>query len=56
MLIGEGVTRGYWLFAVPALAGAWLMAFADPFRAVVSVTALGLRERSSEPVVRVART
>jgi drug/metabolite transporter, DME family len=30
VLIGERVTRAYWLFAVPALVGAWLMAFADP--------------------------
>jgi drug/metabolite transporter, DME family len=30
VLIGERVGRGYWLYAVPALAGAWLMAFADP--------------------------
>ncbi|MHA6779995.1 DMT family transporter [Pseudonocardia saturnea] len=32
-LIGERVRGGYWLFAVPALAGAWLMAFRDPFSA-----------------------
>ena len=31
LLLGERVGRGYWMFAVPALAGAWLMAFADPF-------------------------
>lgn len=31
VLLGERVGRGYWVFAVPALAGAWLMAFADPF-------------------------
>lgn len=31
VLIGERVRRGYWLFAVPALAGAWLMAFPNPF-------------------------
>jgi len=29
-LLGERLRRGYWLFAVPALLGAWLMAFADP--------------------------
>ena len=32
-LLGERVRRGYWLFAVPALAGAWLMAFRDPLSA-----------------------
>lgn len=32
-LIGERVRRGYWLFAGPALAGAWLMAFRDPLEA-----------------------
>ncbi|WP_308282803.1 DMT family transporter [Pseudonocardia nigra] len=30
LLLGERLRRGYWFFAVPALAGAWLMAFADP--------------------------
>lgn len=29
-LLGERLRPGYWAFAVPALAGAWLMAFADP--------------------------
>ena len=29
-LLGERLRRGYWMFAVPALLGAWLMAFADP--------------------------
>lgn len=33
LLLGERVRGGYWLFAVPALAGAWLMAFRDPFDA-----------------------
>ncbi|OZM84419.1 EamA family transporter [Pseudonocardia sp. MH-G8] len=33
LLLGERMRRGYWMFAVPALAGAWLMAFADPFSA-----------------------
>jgi drug/metabolite transporter (DMT)-like permease len=33
LLIGERVRSGYWLFAVPALAGAWFMAFRDPFSA-----------------------
>lgn len=40
LLLGERLRPGYWMFAVPALAGAWLMAFADPFdvhlRAVVA--------------------
>ena len=38
VLIGERVTAGFWLYAVPALIGAWLMAFADPFS--VAPTAL----------------
>ncbi|GAA4714148.1 DMT family transporter [Pseudonocardia yuanmonensis] len=29
-LLGERVRAGYWLFAVPALIGAWLVAFPDP--------------------------
>lgn len=29
-LLGERLRPGYWAFAVPALVGAWLMAFADP--------------------------
>lgn len=33
VLIGERVRSGYWFFAVPALAGAWFMAFRDPFSA-----------------------
>ncbi|MBC8092397.1 MAG: EamA family transporter [Pseudonocardia sp.] len=33
VLIGERVRRGYWLFAIPALAGAWLMAFKNPLAA-----------------------
>ncbi|WP_028933250.1 DMT family transporter [Pseudonocardia spinosispora] len=40
LLLGERLRPGYWTFAVPALAGAWLMAFADPLdvhlRAVVA--------------------
>nr|WP_226363502.1 EamA family transporter [Pseudonocardia abyssalis] len=32
-LIGERVRGRYWLFAVPALGGAWLMAFRDPLSA-----------------------
>lgn len=31
VLLGERLRSGYWLYAVPALAGAWLMAFANPF-------------------------
>lgn len=30
-ILGERLRRGYLLFVVPALAGAWLLAFADPF-------------------------
>lgn len=30
-LLGERLRPGYWMFATPALVGAWLMAFADPF-------------------------
>ncbi len=33
LLLGERMRRGYWLFAVPALAGAWLMAFPEPLSA-----------------------
>jgi drug/metabolite transporter, DME family len=33
LLLGERMRRGYWLFAVPALVGAWLMAFPDPLSA-----------------------
>ncbi|GAA4823615.1 DMT family transporter [Actinomycetospora corticicola] len=29
-LLGEQLRRGYWAYAVPALVGAWLLAFADP--------------------------
>ncbi|MCE0768750.1 DMT family transporter [Pseudonocardia kujensis] len=39
VLLGERVRVGYWLFAVPALLGAWLVAFPDPF--AVQVRALG---------------
>ncbi len=31
VLLGERLRSGYLLFAVPALAGAWMLAFADPF-------------------------
>lgn len=30
VLLGERFRRAYWVFAVPALAGAWLMAFPNP--------------------------
>lgn len=33
LLLGERIRRGYWMFALPALAGAWLMAFPSPFAA-----------------------
>jgi drug/metabolite transporter, DME family len=33
LLLGERMRRGYWLFAVPALVGAWFMAFPDPLSA-----------------------
>lgn len=33
LLLSERVRRGYWLFAVPALVGAWLMAFKNPLDA-----------------------
>ena len=36
-LLGEHIRRGYLWFAVPALAGAWLLTFPNPFH--VSVTA-----------------
>ncbi|GAA2901428.1 DMT family transporter [Pseudonocardia halophobica] len=38
-LLGERVRAGYWLFAVPALVGAWLVAFPDPL--AVQVRELG---------------
>lgn len=42
VLIGERVTRGYWFFAVPALVGAWLMAFADPLDVAPTAAAAAL--------------
>lgn len=33
LLLGERVRGRYWLFAVPALVGAWLVAFPDPLSA-----------------------
>lgn len=46
LLLGERLRPGYWMFVVPALAGAWLMAFADPFdvhlrAAVAALLAIG---------------
>jgi DME family drug/metabolite transporter len=37
-LLGERMRPGYWLFAIPALVGAWLVSFPDPFS--VAPTAL----------------
>jgi DME family drug/metabolite transporter len=42
LLLGERMRRGYWLFAVPALAGAWLMAFPDPLSAAPKAVAAAL--------------
>ncbi|MFC4948548.1 DMT family transporter [Pseudonocardia sp. GCM10023141] len=42
VLIGERVRRSYWLFAIPALAGAWLMAFANPFSVAPSAVTSAL--------------
>ena len=42
LLLGERTRRGYWLFAVPALAGAWLMAFPDPLSAAPQAIAAAL--------------
>lgn len=36
VLLGERLRRSYAVFAVPALAGAWLLTFADPFDASVA--------------------
>lgn len=33
VLLGERMRPAYWAYAVPAVAGAWLMAFPDPLRA-----------------------
>jgi drug/metabolite transporter (DMT)-like permease len=35
-LLGERLRPGYWMFAVPALVGAWLLTFADPFQVRVA--------------------
>ncbi len=42
LLLRERVTRRYPLFLLPALAGAWLLAFADPLRATPSSTVAAL--------------
>ena len=42
LLLGERMRRRYWFFAVPALAGAWLMAFADPLSAAPRAAAAAL--------------
>lgn len=35
-VLGERLRRRFWLFAIPALVGTWLIAFADPFRISLS--------------------
>ncbi|HYH28858.1 MAG TPA: EamA family transporter [Pseudonocardia sp.] len=42
LLLGERMRRGYWAFAVPALGGAWLMAFPDPLSAAPQALAAAL--------------
>jgi DME family drug/metabolite transporter len=42
LLLGERVRYRYWLFAVPALIGAWLMAFPDPLSAAPRAAAAAL--------------
>lgn len=42
LLLGERVRSRYWLFAVPALIGAWLMAFPDPLSAAPRAAAAAL--------------
>lgn len=41
-LLGERLRPGYWLYAVPALVGAWLIAFADPFDVAVDAALAAL--------------
>ncbi len=41
-LLGERLRISYWLYAVPALIGAWLLTFADPFDVQVSVVQAAL--------------
>lgn len=42
LLLGERIRPGFVLFAVPALAGAWLLAFADPFDVQVAAVRAAL--------------
>jgi drug/metabolite transporter (DMT)-like permease len=42
LILGERVTRRYPLFAVPAILGAWLLAFPDPFGVGVQTAAAAL--------------
>ncbi|MCU1660382.1 MAG: putative permease, superfamily [Pseudonocardia sp.] len=42
LLLGERVRSRYWLFAVPAFIGAWLMAFPDPLSAAPRAAAAAL--------------
>ena len=42
LLLGERLRPGYWMLAVPALVGAWLMAFANPFSAAPRAVAAAL--------------
>jgi drug/metabolite transporter, DME family len=42
LLLGERLRPGYWMFAGPALVGAWLMAFANPFSAAPRAVAAAL--------------
>ena len=41
-LLGERLRGGYWLFAVPALIGAWLVAFPNPLSVSVSAVTAAL--------------
>ncbi|WP_167177710.1 DMT family transporter [Saccharomonospora amisosensis] len=42
LLLGERLRGGYLLFALPALLGAWLLAFADPFEVEVAAARTAL--------------
>jgi drug/metabolite transporter (DMT)-like permease len=42
VILGERVTRRFPVFAVPAIAGAWLLAFPEPFGVTVAGLAAGL--------------
>ncbi len=41
-LLGERFRPGYWMFAVPALAGAWLVSFPDPLQVAPTALAAAL--------------